>query len=968
MTNQTPTPNKSPVETFTPESRLEDSFTLKQKISSAENGTVWLAYDEEMAQEVTLHFLPDALLFDPRALDELRQEVRNNRQLIHPGVVRVYDLIEGPGWVAISADYCDTETLAALQAKKNGGVFEPSEIGAWMSSICQTIDDAHRANLLHGDLTPENILLAQSGKISIANFGISRIVREALNRAQPERAEHDLPRISPQQLDGERLARWDDIYSIGILFHLLLTGKPPFGGGDVLQQIRRNPPASVSERRAALGIKGGEVPKNWESVIAACLEKHTDTRPKTAFEINERLSSTAEIVAPVAAETPKKKEVLDEHLLWGGKKPSAEKTPSSQKTAENRTAEKSLLPQKPAEKKPDWKKSFFETFVEKKAEQNKTPSESKSAKSTALPPGSLARFLERVPESVSKKTGGKFPVRIVAVVLAVVALIVFSLIQKKSAPQKALAKNSPVPAKSVAPTPAKVAKASASKAPQPSATPVAVVSVPSEKDLPPGAPPALEQARRDFEEAEKIRQEKTKVQQQAEADFQQTQKTIDEKLGAAELLKKSADDAAAARKQREEDERKAVAEAEAASKAAAEKARLADEAKKASEQVLNQIKNQQAAQQKADAEVQELQRSVAEKQLVAGSAAKSVADAETRLKEKQAAFKKAQEETAKASALAAQATAEKAAASALKSPAPQGSVLENLTPIAPGKSPLPNPLDTPQHLVLNQAAPQTTPLPTPAPSAAPAVANPRSEIDRKLENSLGMKFVPVDNALFSIWLTRVQDFEAFANATGFKGTSWKQPGYKQGPDHPVVNVTWNDAMAFCKWLTEKERKAGLLAADQAYRLPTDIEWSKAVGLSGESGRTPEVRDMDVPDIYPWGTQWPPPQGAGNYTGEETGSDVSIKGYDDGYAWTSPVGSFTPNKYGLFDMGGNAWEWCMDWWNAAEKAKVLRGASWYNGGLKLSLLSSCRLQSAPDFTTDNFGFRVVIATELAKGKK
>ena len=126
--------------------------------------------------------------------------------------------------------------------------------------------------------------------------------------------------------------------------------------------------------------------------------------------------------------------------------------------------------------------------------------------------------------------------------------------------------------------------------------------------------------------------------------------------------------------------------------------------------------------------------------------------------------------------------------------------------------------------------------------------------------------------------------------------------------------------------------------------------------------------MGVADVFPWGTQWPPPPNVGNYTGEETGSDVAIKGYDDNFAWTSPVGSFAANKFGLFDMGGNVWQWCLDDWNAEGKAKVLRGASWYNGALKLSLLSSCRVHAKPDSSTDNYGFRIVKAPEGSEKPK
>jgi len=259
------------------------------------------------------------------------------------------------------------------------------------------------------------------------------------------------------------------------------------------------------------------------------------------------------------------------------------------------------------------------------------------------------------------------------------------------------------------------------------------------------------------------------------------------------------------------------------------------------------------------------------------------------------------------------------------------------------------------------AAPKTdTPLAAPikveTPIAAPAKVETLPAAPGA--NSLGQRFVPVGDVEFCIWLTRVKDFEQFAQATKLKSSAWRSPGFKQGPDHPVVNVTWQEAIAFCAWLTEKEHQAGVLPPNQFYRLPSDLEWSKAVGLPAEMGKTPAARDMDIPDVYPWGAAWPPPAGAGNYTGEETGSDVAIKGYNDGWRWTSPVGSFKPNQYGLYDMGGNVWQWCMDSWNAELPAKVLRGASWYCGKFKSSLLSSCRVHAAPDSTTDNYGFRIV----------
>ena len=235
-------------------------------------------------------------------------------------------------------------------------------------------------------------------------------------------------------------------------------------------------------------------------------------------------------------------------------------------------------------------------------------------------------------------------------------------------------------------------------------------------------------------------------------------------------------------------------------------------------------------------------------------------------------------------------------------------------------------------------------------------------------NSLGMKFLPVGDVQFSVYLTTRKNFDAFARATGLKSEAWRNPGFKQDDDDPVVNVTWREAEAFCKWLTEKERKSGQIKPNELYRLPTDLEWSRAVALPAESGATPEERDMGVQDVYPWGQEWPPPAGAGNYAGEETQTEIPIPNYNDGYPNTSPVGKFRPNALGLYDMGGNVWQWVSDFWNAENRAKTLRGGSWYNGAIPLSLLSSCRISSSPDTLHDTYGFRIVKTPEAPKARK
>jgi formylglycine-generating enzyme required for sulfatase activity len=205
----------------------------------------------------------------------------------------------------------------------------------------------------------------------------------------------------------------------------------------------------------------------------------------------------------------------------------------------------------------------------------------------------------------------------------------------------------------------------------------------------------------------------------------------------------------------------------------------------------------------------------------------------------------------------------------------------------------------------------------------------------------------VGDVLFSVWETRVQDYEAFTRATGH---TYEAPSFTQSPTHPVVNVSWNDAMAFCQWLTEKEREEGLLEEGQTYRLPTDEEWSRAAGLEKEGEGLPQDLDKKVKGAFPWGKDWPPPKTAGNYA------------FGDEYPQTSPSGSFAPNARGIYDLGGNVWEWCMDWYNSEHLCRVLRGASWYNGDPDDPdlLLSSCRVDRFPERRKDTNGFRCILA--------
>jgi formylglycine-generating enzyme required for sulfatase activity len=197
-----------------------------------------------------------------------------------------------------------------------------------------------------------------------------------------------------------------------------------------------------------------------------------------------------------------------------------------------------------------------------------------------------------------------------------------------------------------------------------------------------------------------------------------------------------------------------------------------------------------------------------------------------------------------------------------------------------------------------------------------------------------MHFVPVEGTpvLFSVYETRDAEFQAFVKETG---SEWIPPDAETGGEYPAANVTWDDAVAFCQWLTNREHAAGTLASARRYRLPTDAEWSLAAGLEEETSGTPAEKGAASLLRYVWGPSWPPPAKTGNFAGEEapvdkTEPDLFIAGYNDGYPRLAPVGKFNANRFGLYDLAGNVLEYCDDWVDSSHRGRVARGGSWMSG--------------------------------------
>ncbi|MGC8605242.1 MAG: SUMF1/EgtB/PvdO family nonheme iron enzyme, partial [Desulfomonilaceae bacterium] len=226
----------------------------------------------------------------------------------------------------------------------------------------------------------------------------------------------------------------------------------------------------------------------------------------------------------------------------------------------------------------------------------------------------------------------------------------------------------------------------------------------------------------------------------------------------------------------------------------------------------------------------------------------------------------------------------------------------------------------------------------------------------------------------------VQQFQTFVDDTGYvtdaeednggevfdtknnrfvrkSGSSWRNPGWRIEPDQPVAMITYNDAVAFCEWLSAVEKAP--------YKLPTEAQWEYAA-----RGTLPMAQ-------FPWGDQ-PPDGRRANYADKNKDFEWRDRDVDGGFRYVSPVGSFPPNGFGLYDMAGNVQEWVRDYYQedyyryAPEidpegpgqgENRVTKGGDWTSS--PVSLRCAFRGWARPDLALYNAGFRVIMDTNSSQ---
>ena len=207
--------------------------------------------------------------------------------------------------------------------------------------------------------------------------------------------------------------------------------------------------------------------------------------------------------------------------------------------------------------------------------------------------------------------------------------------------------------------------------------------------------------------------------------------------------------------------------------------------------------------------------------------------------------------------------------------------------------------------------------------------------EEKTFNRLGepiTKNVKISDESLPLWFDKTEvtvgQFKKFLAESDhlFSGDLWKKV-YKYSPTdaHPMPYVNWYDATAYAKWVGK--------------RMPTETEWKFA------------ARGGLIDKEYSWGNDESLARDYANYDGT---------GGKDKWDGIAPVGSLKPNGYGLYDMAGNVFEWCQDWYDDRKFARVLRGGYWHCDGVGLRL--ACRSSSPPDGRPSYGGFRCVADIE------
>lgn len=258
-------------------------------------GEVFLAQDTRLDRKVALKILPSEFAEDKDRMSRFIREAKSASALNHPNIITVYEIGASEGMHFIALEFIDGETLKSY-AKNNRLNFKSAlEIAIQVASA---LDEAHSAGIIHRDLKPDNVMVRSNGLAKVLDFGIAKLSEPAASASSLNLSGEDATAIkphstspgmiigtanymSPEQAKGQEIDARSDIFSFGIVFYEMLTGKPPFAGETALETIS----SILKDEPQPLSQLQPDIPNEIERIAGKALRKDREERYQTAKDL-----------------------------------------------------------------------------------------------------------------------------------------------------------------------------------------------------------------------------------------------------------------------------------------------------------------------------------------------------------------------------------------------------------------------------------------------------------------------------------------------------------------------------------------------------------------------------------------------------------------------------------------------------------------------------------------------------------
>ena len=257
---------------------LAGRYQIVQTLGEGGMGAVYKARDLELDRLVALKVIRPELARDPAIIERFKQELRLSHQVTHRNVIRIYDLGEGDGVKFITMEYIEGQDLRSLIRLRKK--FSPPDAVGIMEQICLALDAAHSVGVIHRDLKPQNIMVDQTGRVLVMDFGLARTL-EGDGMTQTGALVGTMEYMSPEQALAKDLDQRSDLFSAGLIFYELLTGHMPFRADSALASLIRR----TQERAAPISDFDASIPLNLSAIVSKSLERDPSLRYQSAKEL-----------------------------------------------------------------------------------------------------------------------------------------------------------------------------------------------------------------------------------------------------------------------------------------------------------------------------------------------------------------------------------------------------------------------------------------------------------------------------------------------------------------------------------------------------------------------------------------------------------------------------------------------------------------------------------------------------------